>query len=90
MDVNPLFEERYPESAKQLRLRDKSEAAGEFADWLLNDTDIILAHYPKDSERLVPTNRSIESLLAEWLGINLPKLDAEKEQILDETRNAQQ
>ena len=100
-------EVKYPEHEKLQKVVDKSQAIGEFIDWLRGEKKIVFCKYvqepvPDDDENgyynedlddvvkdmLLPTSLPIEETLAEYFGIDLNKLEAEKRQMIDECRKA--
>ena len=74
----------YPEHEKLAKIKDESQSIGEFLSWLRQDRWICELDEVKD--QFYPTRESIESLLAEYFGINQDKLEQEKRQILAELR----
>lgn len=81
----------YPESDKLHAVAKYSQAIGEFVNDWLPTQGIYLAEYFKPEgylgdERLVPTHRSIQDLLAEYFEIDQGKLEAEKRAMLDALR----
>lgn len=77
---------KYPEHDKLAKVKDKSQAIGEFLDYGLPQ-GYVLAKYDK-YDRLYPIHDSIESLLAEHFGIDQDVLEDEKRQMLDKLRKA--
>ena len=84
----------YPEHDKLDQVHDKSQAIGEFLDWLQNERDIVLAEYHEHAmgrkDVLLPIHAHIETLLGAFFGIDLEKLEDEKQQMLATLRAAQQ
>jgi hypothetical protein len=77
----------YPEHEKLHKIKDQSQAIGEFLDWLQSSRHVILAEYPKQYKHtLVPIHMSTENILAEYFGINLNVLETEKRIMLDELK----
>jgi hypothetical protein len=78
----------YPEHDKMHAIVDKSQAIGEFLDWLSQHERYALGevterlYYPG----LYRASVTIPQLLAEYFGIDQAKIDAEKDQMLDELR----
>lgn len=75
----------YPEHEKQAKIIDKSQAIGEFLDWLQNEEGITLAHYDDSYYQghvLTPVHRSIQGWLARYFGIDLNRLEDEKREML--------
>lgn len=82
----------YPEHEKLAAVQNKSQAIGEFLD-SLRERGIQLCEvykregrgYPRDGE-YTPITRSLEALLADFFEIDLKKLGAEKDAMLDAQR----
>lgn len=78
-----------PESDKMLAVHAKSQAIGEFLDWLRDERGITLAefgHTRHDSDELYMVRIGINELLAEYFEIDLNKVEREKRAILDGVR----
>lgn len=77
--------EKYPESSRLLAVSKESQTCGEFLDWL-RSKGFVLAEYDPESEsgRLYPAHFSTTSLLAEFFGIDINKLEQEKRAVLEE------
>jgi len=78
----------YPEHEKLDKVEDKSQVIGEFLDWL-RSTRIFLCRYGK-REIPYPIGETIEEILAAYFGIDLEKLEQEKQAMLEEMRKANQ
>jgi hypothetical protein len=92
-----------PEHDKLSAIKDQSQAAGEFLDWLTSERGIILAEnhqhspacYGNDNHLhcgystgdFAPVRCSLQSLLAGFYQIDLDKIEAEKAAILEEIRS---
>ena len=77
----------YPEHDKLKLVADKSQAIGEFIEWLAEEgRGIYLAVPHPFGEGLVPANKSITRLLAEFFEIDLDKIETEKRAMLDNLR----
>ena len=77
-----------PEHDKQHAILGKSQAIGEFLEWL-QTKGIELASYPNNGEpvgyeHLMPYRKSIQQILADYFNIDLGKIEAEKRAILKE------
>lgn len=74
-----------PEHDKQHAILEKSQAIGEFLEWL-QTKGIELAVYPNDGgyEHLMPYRKSIQMILADYFNIDLGKIEAEKRAIIKE------
>lgn len=89
-----MTEQKYPEHQKLQAIKDKSQAIGEFLDWLFSEKDLRLAQWMKvpgedeDSEEdeLVQFWPNREELLAGYFEIDLKKLEQEKRAMLEEFR----
>ncbi len=79
---------KYPECEKMQGVKDKSQAIGEFLEWLNYEKHIILATAgdEENSGDLSMIHYSSEELLAEFFEIDLKKVEKEKQQILKEIR----
>lgn len=74
---------RYPEHDKLHEIKDKSQACGEFLEWLRGRYWIGTLDANSHAEAQAP---GPEPLLAEFFGIDPTKLEAEKRAMLDEFR----
>jgi tRNA(Ile2) C34 agmatinyltransferase TiaS len=77
----------YPEHEKLHLIKDKSQAIGEFLEWLQGEQGCVIAQYSGDD--LHPIDSRNEQLLAYFFEIDLVKLEKEKRAMLDELRKAQ-
>jgi hypothetical protein len=91
-----------PELNKMKSVREKSQAIGEFLDWLANEKKVSLAQYHAHGEHcydgegdltcelrkdeLYDFHYSIEKLLAEYFEIDLKKVEEERMAILEHIR----
>jgi len=88
-----MAESRFPEHEKLKAISDKSQAIGEFVDWLGAVKGISLCELTQGRDRLDeyhPVRTSIRQLLAEYFDINEHRLDDEKRAMLDELRGQAQ
>ena len=76
----------YPEHHKQSKILDKSQAIGEFLDWLCHETDIVFGIWDEHDDELNPYHISIQQILADYFDIDLNKLEAEKQSMLEKIR----
>jgi hypothetical protein len=76
----------YPEHEKLKKIQDKSQAIGTFLEWLGFEKEIHLCTYG-EGDRLYPIPKRKEELLAEFFEIDLAKLEAEKQQMLETIRS---
>jgi hypothetical protein len=72
-----------PECAKLVLVKDKSHTIGEFLDWVQAHAELSLARFDRDG-RWMPIR--ITSILAEYFDIDLAKVEAEKQAILEAIR----
>ena len=77
----------YPEHDKLTKIKDQSQAIGEFMDWLADD-GIFLAHYEEGYNFPHHVHTPITDLLASFFGIDQKKLEEEKRQMLEGIRQA--
>jgi hypothetical protein len=87
----------YPEHEKLSKIKDCSQLLGEFLDWA-HGQDLTLCWYDDgendpDGEPVFahergwrPCRDNIETLLSKFYGIDLRKIEAEKDQMLNEIR----
>jgi hypothetical protein len=75
-------ETRYPEHKKLSLVVEESQAIGEFLDFGLAGQGLVLTEYSED--HLLPTSKSITSILAHYFEIDQDKIDKEKRQMLNE------
>jgi len=91
----------YPEHDKLALVKDETQAAGEFIEWLGNQGVFLAKRYMFDKNdqctendaeerytRCLPVSKNLVSLLAEWAGIDQNKIEAEKRQMLASLRAA--
>lgn len=71
----------YPEHARQAKVLDEAQAIGQF----LDESGYILAEYQDvgwSEDQLMPVHTSITRILADYFGIDLNKIEAEKRQMI--------
>jgi len=78
---------QYPEHDKMETVQDEARAVSAFLEWLIEERGVTLCR-DDGRGRLEPFPVNIESLLAGHFKINLSKIDAEKEQMLQDLRTA--
>lgn len=78
----------YPEHDRLKLISDKSQAIGEFLDWLEAEKGILLGEWGPTGRRMYPFMRSKVDLLAEHFEIDQSKIDAEKREMLNIMREA--
>lgn len=74
-----------PECDKMLAVKDKSQAIGEFLEWLQGEQEVTLAAYGTERNtrnRLFPIQTTTEAMLADFFGINLAKVEQERRALL--------
>jgi len=79
--------EPYPECEKVANVKDKSQAIGEFLEWLRIEKGIIMCERRGESDSLVPSFLRNEQLLADFFDIDLDLVEKEKRAMLEELRN---
>ena len=79
----------YPEHDRLNAIKGESQTIGTFLDWLRNERKptLVLAEYLDDWDRPVPSNVTIEGLLAEYFEINCERIAAEKDAMLARLQN---
>lgn len=77
----------YPEHEKVAEVHERSQAIGEFIEWLGYEKDIRLCQLGH-GDRFWPASESIERLLAEHFDIDLEALSQEKDRMVEEARRA--
>lgn len=86
---------KYPEHDKVVRIQSLSQACGDFIQWLKSEKGIHLAMWYGDKESgeyldyAMYRVGSLQKLLAEYFEIDSDKLEAEKQQMLDDLRKHQ-
>jgi hypothetical protein len=75
----------YPEHNKLKAIREKSQAVGEFLDWLPEE-GITLCSFSDENEHYYPCQLTIQQLLAKYFQIDLEVLEKEKQHMLEEIR----
>lgn len=83
----------YPEHEKLQKVKEQSQAQGAFLEWLGERGFVICRFQPEFDGcggEFEPARITIEQLLAMCHGIDLGKLEQEKQQMLDELRRAQE
>ena len=82
------YQHPYPEHDKLAKIRDKSQAIGEFLEWL-QEKGIHLGRYVDDySTHMDTLDSQTNDLLAEYFEIDLNVLEDEKRAMLDAQRAA--
>ena len=76
-----------PEHQKLKDLNGANQIVGDFIEWL-GDNGMVIAAY--EDNRLWPVTKSRDNLIAEHFGIDTKRLDAEKQQVLDDFVASQQ
>lgn len=88
----------YPESEKVHAVREKSQAIGEFLDWLHNEKELTVCRHDEDGRTIVeddviagaylPECVQTEKLLMEFFDIDGKALEEEKRAMLAELQEA--
>ena len=74
----------YPEHEKLGKIKDQSQAIGEFLEWLRVEKEYRICIYdPADYDHYFPVFTSTNDLLAEYFDIDQNKLESEKREMLD-------
>ena len=75
---------KYSEHEKMSAVADKSQATGEFLEWLFDTKGYVLCETREDTwhEQFDPVNSRIENLLAEFYGVDLNLVEKEKRHML--------
>lgn len=83
-------ESPYPEHDKLSEVSERSQEIGAFLDFGLPKMGLVVCEVIEidGEEQLIPMRRSIQSVLAEYFGIDQAKIDAEKEAMLEAMRAA--
>jgi hypothetical protein len=79
---------KHPECDKLLAVKERSQAIGEFLEWLTGEKGVVLATWFPPG-RLESGGYRIEKLLAEFFEIDLDKVEQEKRVMLEELREKQ-
>lgn len=75
----------YPEHEKMSKIKDESQAQGEFIEWL-QSKGFVLMYWDTDDDTWQYDHRPIRARLAEYHKIDLDKLEQEKRAMLAEIR----
>lgn len=80
---------QYPEHDKLSAVKDQSQTIGAFLEWMPSN-GYYVGQYIQDPEwkdyQFVPSNLTINQLLAEYFEVDLDKLEDEKRQMLESIR----
>jgi hypothetical protein len=85
MKTNPNTEPACPECEKMQKVKDRSQAIGEFLEWLQEEKALQLCEWD-GLYKMMPVDIPTEKLLAEFFDIDLNKVEQEKRAILDYMR----
>jgi hypothetical protein len=77
-------DDQYPEHEKLAKVQDRSQAVGEFLEWLTSEQHYVIAEYEGDT--LWPVQRALNSWLAQFFQIDPVALEREKRAMLDHQR----
>jgi len=84
----------YPECEKLLKVSERSQIIGEFLEWL-NEKNLTICEIQEDfpceecgeeSLQYVQNYKSIEDRIADFFGIDMNKVEKERQQMLDDIR----
>lgn len=73
-----------PECDKLHAIKEKSQAVGEFLEWLCQTKGVFLVSFGEDGEKMCYFQYNREQLLAEFFEIDLNKVEEERQAILEE------
>jgi hypothetical protein len=76
----------YPEHEKMSTIVDKSQAIGEFLEWIRESKKFTVCVWNPWNGQFSPIRTSIDKLLAEYFEIDLSKIEQEKQNMLEEIR----
>ncbi len=85
-DMQNTVSAKMPECEKMLAIKDKSQAIGEFLDWLAESEHIHLCEWFGDDDYLGYARERTETLLAKFFGIDQDKVEQERRNMLAELR----
>lgn len=84
-----------PECEKLEAVAEQSQTIGEFLEWLTGERELVIAEWVKqenwagqDTSELHPCPATQESLLAEFFGVDLKKVETERRALLTHLREA--
>ena len=77
---------KYPEHEKQRAVKTRSQAIGDFLDWLTSEKEICLHKWSEYYKKYYPSCIKTEDLLAEFFDIDLKVVENEKLTMLEEIR----
>lgn len=73
-----------PELAKMAAHNDDSQVIGDFLDTIFEQGMVLCEwQWVGQNEKLVPINKSIEQILADFFGVDLKKCEQERKALLD-------
>lgn len=76
-----------PELDKMIACKDRSQIIGEFLEWLGTSSEpICLCYYDEDMKEYCDVSTPINSILAEYFGIDENKCEKERQAILADLR----
>jgi len=76
-----------PELDRMLGKKDQSQPAGEFLEWVVSQGWVLCSWQSGlEVDGYWPVGKSIEQLLADWLGIDLATVEAERRAVLEHVR----
>lgn len=87
--MSKLQIEDYPEHTKLSAIKDKSQAIGQFLEWLPEQGITLCGFVGEDKTshaHYYPYQKTIQQLLSEYFEIDLEVLEKEKQQMLEKIR----
>lgn len=90
----PVTEDRYPEHTKLVNNNDRTQTVNDFFEWLKETHPghelAVWRTVLMEDDALYPLSKNeYDNLLAEWIGVDLKKIEAEKQAMIDELRSKQ-
>lgn len=82
--MGPESMPEYPECEKMRAAMDDSAVISQFLEWM-DESGLVVARWPEEHSEfaeLMPVGRNKEKLLADFFGIDLDKVEAERQHIL--------
>lgn len=78
----------YPACEKLAEVAPKSQAIGEFIDWLEDTHGIVLATRDQETDELYEISKRprLEPLLAEYFGVDMTQVEMERRQMIESLR----
>lgn len=77
----------YPEHDKLSRVGDRTQAVGDFLEWVASERGAQLCSFVDGADRFLPLTAGRDQLLGAWVEVDPIKLEDEKRAMLNEIRN---